>query len=105
MHANDFLFYEEVNDIVQEEPSEALDPETLGLLASIGIEKGKSFAPDERMKKILVEAAAVGTAGTAAGSGAAALGRAALRLAGFTAARAPPEGFFFCVICSPVTPL
>jgi len=60
VHTNDFHFYEEVNDIVQEEPSEALDPETLGLLASIGIEKGKSFAPDERMKKILVEAAAVG---------------------------------------------
>jgi hypothetical protein len=47
-------------DIVQEEPPGALDPETLGLLASIGIEKGKPFAPDERMKKILIEAAAVG---------------------------------------------
>jgi hypothetical protein len=45
---------------VQEEPAEALDPETLGLLASIGIEKGKPFAPDERMKKILTDAAAVG---------------------------------------------
>jgi hypothetical protein len=41
---------------------EAIDPETLGLLASIGIEKGKRFAPDARMKKILVEAAAVGNA-------------------------------------------
>ena len=37
-----------------------VDPETLGLLASIGIEKGKPFAPDDRMKKILVEASAVG---------------------------------------------
>jgi hypothetical protein len=60
IHANNFHFYEEVNEIVQEEPSEALDPETLGLLASIGIEKGKKFAPDARMKKILVDAAAVG---------------------------------------------
>ena len=60
VHANNFHFYEEVNEIVQEEPSEALDPETLGLLASIGIEKGKPFAPDERMKKILTEAVAVG---------------------------------------------
>jgi hypothetical protein len=60
VHANNFHFYEEVNDIVQEEPAEALDPETLGLLASIGIEKGKPFAPDERMKKILIEAVAVG---------------------------------------------
>jgi hypothetical protein len=60
VHANNFHFYEEVNEIVQEEPAEALDPETLGLLASIGIEKGKPFAPDARMKKILTEAVAVG---------------------------------------------
>ena len=33
-----------------------------GLLAAIGIEKGKPFAPDARMKKILTEAAAVGNA-------------------------------------------
>ena len=31
----------------------AMEPETLGLLAAIGIEKGKPFAPDERMRKIL----------------------------------------------------
>ncbi|MGC1965367.1 MAG: DUF1214 domain-containing protein, partial [Candidatus Acidiferrales bacterium] len=36
--------------------------ERLGLFASIGIEKGKPFAPDARMKKILTEAAAVGNA-------------------------------------------
>ena len=60
IHANNFHFYEEVNGIVQEEPAAALDPETLGLLASIGIAKGKPFAPDERMKKILTEAVAVG---------------------------------------------
>ena len=58
----DFSFFEEVNQVVQEEPNEAMDPETLGLLASIGIEKGKPFAPDARMKKILTEAAAVGNA-------------------------------------------
>jgi hypothetical protein len=62
IHANDFGFYEEVNQLVQEEPNEATDPETLGLLASIGIEKSKPFAPDARMKKILTEAAAVGNA-------------------------------------------
>jgi len=64
IHANNFHFYEEVNEIVQEEPASALDPETLGLLASIGIEKGKPFAPDARMKKILIDAVAVGN-GTA----------------------------------------
>ena len=40
----------------------ALDPETLGLLAAIGIEKGKPFSPNDRMKKILADAAAVGNA-------------------------------------------
>jgi hypothetical protein len=62
IHANDFHFFEEVNAIVQSEPNEASDPETLGLLAAIGIEKGKEFAPDARMKKILTEAVAVGNA-------------------------------------------
>jgi hypothetical protein len=59
---NEFGYFEELNQLVQEEPSEALDPERLGLFASIGIEKGKPFAPDARMKKILTEAAAVGNA-------------------------------------------
>jgi len=58
--STDFSFYEDVNQVVQEEPVEASDPETLGLLASIGIEKGKPFKPDARMKKILTEAAEVG---------------------------------------------
>ena len=62
IHAMDFSFFEEVNQVVQEEPSQASDAETLGLLAAIGIEKGKPFAPDPRMKAILTEAAAVGNA-------------------------------------------
>jgi len=62
IHALNFSFFEEVNEVVQTEPNSAIDPETLGLLASIGIEKGKPFAPDERMKAILTEAAAVGHA-------------------------------------------
>ncbi|MEK6250202.1 MAG: DUF1254 domain-containing protein [Planctomycetales bacterium] len=66
IHGNDFSFFEEINEVIQEEPSSALDPETLGLLAHIGIQKGKPFKPDARMKKILVEAAAVGNATTRA---------------------------------------
>ena len=62
LHAQDATFFDEVNMTVQEEPNSAEDPEILGLLASIGIQKGKPFAPDARMKKILAEAAAVGTA-------------------------------------------
>ena len=62
IHANNYEFFNELNEIVQEEPTSALDPVTPGLFASIGIEKGKTFAPDERMRKILTEAAAVGNA-------------------------------------------
>jgi hypothetical protein len=62
IHANDFEFFEEVNQVVQEEPVESIDPETLGLLASIGIEKGRPFAPDARMREILTDAAAVANA-------------------------------------------
>jgi hypothetical protein len=60
--AADYTFWELLNDVVQKEPAESCDPITLGFYASIGIEKGKPFAPDARMKKILHEAAAVGDA-------------------------------------------
>jgi hypothetical protein len=60
--ANDFQFYDDVNNVVQYEPNEAYSPDILGTLAAIGIEKGKPFAPDARMKKILTEAVAVGNA-------------------------------------------
>ena len=62
IHSSNEKFYEEVNAIVQEEPTEAQDPELLGQLLGIGIAKGKPFAPDERMQKILKDAAAVGNA-------------------------------------------
>lgn len=62
IHANNFKFFEEVNQVIQEEPTEAADVELLGQLQSIGISKGKPFAPDERMKKILTDAIAVGNA-------------------------------------------
>jgi len=55
----DYGIWEEINDVVQAEPSDGENPEILGLLASIGIEKGKPFKPDARMKKILTEAADV----------------------------------------------
>lgn len=58
----DYSSWETLNQIVQEEPSESLDPVTLGFFSSIGIEKGKQFAPDDRMKQILTEAAEVGDA-------------------------------------------
>jgi hypothetical protein len=60
--SNTYSFYEDVNQLVQEEPADSEEPELLGQLLAIGIQKGKAFAPDERMKKILTDAAAVGNA-------------------------------------------
>ena len=60
IHASDVTYFDEINKVVQEEPSESQSPEILGLLASIGIEKGKPFKPDARMQKILKDAANVG---------------------------------------------
>ncbi len=62
IHANDEHFYEELNAVIQYEPADAFNPELVGLFASIGIKKGKPFAPDARMKKILKDAAAIGNA-------------------------------------------
>lgn len=62
IHSSNYTFYEEVNKVIQEEPAESADPEILGQLAAIGIVKGKPFAPDARMKKILTDAVAVGNA-------------------------------------------
>jgi hypothetical protein len=55
-------FWEYLNEVVQSEPGTSLDRVSLGFFASIGIEKGKVFAPDDRMKKILDEASVVGDA-------------------------------------------
>jgi hypothetical protein len=62
IHANNFEFYEELHTVIDREPIELLDPELRGLFAAIGIQKGKPFAPDARMKKILTEAVAVANA-------------------------------------------
>ena len=62
IHANDFEFYQELDQVIQREPIGMLDPEIRGLFASIGIVKGRPFAPDARMKEILTEAVAVGNA-------------------------------------------
>jgi hypothetical protein len=60
IHANNYKFYEEISELVQEEPTSAMDVETLGMLAAIGIVKGKPFAPDARQQKILADAAVTG---------------------------------------------
>ncbi len=62
IHANQYDFYEELHTVIEREPISMLDPELRGIFASIGIQKGKPFAPDERLKAILREAVAVGNA-------------------------------------------
>jgi hypothetical protein len=59
---SDFSYYEMLNEVVQQEPATALDPELMGPLAAIGIIKGKPFNPDARMKKILTDAGALANA-------------------------------------------
>jgi len=58
----DIGFFEIVHRQLQEEPVDATDAEIVGHLAEVGIKKGKPFAPDDRMRRILEEAAAVGNA-------------------------------------------
>jgi len=59
IHNMDITIYDEINHVVQTEPSYGQNPEILGYFASIGIEKGKEFKPDARMKKILTQSAEV----------------------------------------------
>jgi hypothetical protein len=59
---NTLAYYEFLNQIIQDEPIDAIDPVQRGAIASIGIVKGKPFAPDERMKELLIEAATLGSA-------------------------------------------
>ena len=59
---SDYSYFEALDTVIQKEPVGLLDPELRGLLAAIGIEKGRRFSPDERMRKILSEAARVGDA-------------------------------------------
>ena len=59
---SDWTFYEMLNEVVQREPATSYDPELMGPIAAIGIVKGKPFAPDARMKKIMTEALALANA-------------------------------------------
>lgn len=59
IHANNAEFYDELAAVIEREPVGLIDAETRGLPASIGIRKGQSFAPDERVRAILDDASAV----------------------------------------------
>ncbi len=59
---NDLEYYEILDTIIQREPIDAIGPEVRGEIAAIGIEKGKPFAPDDRMKELLTEAGTIANA-------------------------------------------
>ena len=54
----DINYFKEIDTIVQKEPVLDRDKAMMALLASIGIEKGKPFAPDSETTKALEEGAA-----------------------------------------------
>jgi len=62
IHANDYHFFPEMDAVIQREPVALFEPELRGLMASIGLQKGKRFAPDARMKAILTDAMKIGNA-------------------------------------------
>jgi len=61
-HPRDITYFDLLNQVVQYEPSSAFTAYELGLLKALGIEKGKPFAPDVRMKKLLAEGVTIGDA-------------------------------------------
>jgi len=58
----DASVFEMLNEIIQYEPAELFSAEQRGRLASLGIEKGKPFEPDDRMTRIFDQAARQGVA-------------------------------------------
>lgn len=59
---NDWTYWEHMHEFIQSQPVGAGDPDLLGLFAAVGIAKGAPFAPDDRMRRVLEEAAVVGNA-------------------------------------------
>ncbi|MGO8926712.1 MAG: DUF1254 domain-containing protein [Limisphaerales bacterium] len=57
-----FAYWEKLSRWINEEPVEERDRVMMAMLRSLGMEKGKPFQPDARMKKILTEATLVGEA-------------------------------------------
>jgi hypothetical protein len=57
-----FEFFEDLARLIEQEPSGAVSSHERFLLASIGIEKGRSFHPDANLKRLLAGAARLGSA-------------------------------------------
>ena len=59
-HPRDIRYFERLDRMVQCEPASAFTAEGLGLLRSLGIAKGVTFQPDERMRRILSDGVRLG---------------------------------------------
>ena len=59
---DNFHYFELLAGLVEREPSEVFEPLERAQMQAIGIEKGKPFAPDEKTKALLSEAARIGGA-------------------------------------------
>ncbi|MET0842838.1 MAG: DUF1254 domain-containing protein, partial [Mycetocola sp.] len=59
---NDFGYWDVINELIQDEPVGAGEPDLLGHLAAVGIAKGEPFAPSTRTRKVLEQAVVVGNA-------------------------------------------
>jgi hypothetical protein len=59
-HPRGLSYWQAVNEIVQREPVEERDRFFLAMLRDLGMEKGKPFAPDDRQKRLLADAALLG---------------------------------------------
>lgn len=53
-------YWADVNELIQREPVQERDRFFMAMLRSLGIEKGKPFEPDARMKRILEDGASMG---------------------------------------------
>jgi hypothetical protein len=62
IHTDTIAFYEQLAQIVDEEPGELFTPLERAHMQSIGIEKDKPFAPDDDRKALLSEGARVAAA-------------------------------------------
>jgi hypothetical protein len=51
----DLTFFEDIYDVINREPVREQDKAMMGLLAEIGIEKGKPFEPSEEQKRAMLE--------------------------------------------------
>jgi hypothetical protein len=62
IHSDTITFFDALAQLVEEEPADVFTPLERFYMQSLGIEKGKPFAPDEKTRALLAEAARVAAA-------------------------------------------